>query len=192
MVSWCKQNDLVLNVSKTKEVIVDFRRAPGPIAPLIINNENVEIVESFKFLGSIISQDIGWDAHVMAIRKKAQQRLYFLRQLRKFGVREVILIQFYRSIIESVLSFSITAWYGSTTVQEQQDLHRVVRTASKIIGCELPSLDTIFEKRLIRKARNIVKDDTHPAHPLFQLLPSGKHYRAILFQIRKTSEVFLS
>ncbi|KAI2647800.1 hypothetical protein H4Q32_031264 [Labeo rohita] len=43
-------------------------------------------VETFKFLGFTISQDLKWDTHIDSIVKKAQQRLHFLRQLMKFNL----------------------------------------------------------------------------------------------------------
>ena len=47
-----------------------------------------------------------------AVVKKAQQRLFFLRQLKTFGLRREILVQFYRSATESVPAFSIFVWFG--------------------------------------------------------------------------------
>ena len=190
MVTWCDQNNLVLNVSKTKEIVVDFRTKPTEITPLVINDETVEIVSDFKFLGCIISNNLSWDAHILAIRKKAQQRLYFLRQLKKFGVNQKILTQFYRSIIESILSFSLTTWFGSTTAQNRSDLQHVIKTATKIIGCDLPTVESIYEKRLVRKAESILKDDTHPGHTLFELLPSGRRYRTISTKTERSRNTF--
>ena len=179
LVSWCDDNSLELNTSKTKEMIVDFRRNPTPINPLVINGQNIEIVDTFKFLGSLISSNLTWDLNTDAITKRAQQRLYFLRQLKKFGLSKDILTQFYRSVVESVLTFSICVWYGSTSQQQKDRLERVVRTAGKIVGCELPSLESIYAKRLVDRARKIAVDKYHPGSHLFELLPSGQRYRAI-------------
>ncbi len=46
---------------------------------------------------------------------KAQQRLYFLLQLKKFNLPQELLKQFYSTIIESVLCTSITVWFSSAT-----------------------------------------------------------------------------
>ncbi|KAI3368159.1 hypothetical protein L3Q82_007893 [Scortum barcoo] len=52
LTSWCQDNNLHLNVSKTKELIVDFRRRQREEhAPLSINGTMVERVNSFRFLG---------------------------------------------------------------------------------------------------------------------------------------------
>ncbi len=80
---WCNLN-LELNTLKTVEMIVDFRRKTPALPPLTIMNSTVMTVESFRFLGSTISQELKWDIHIGSIIKKSQQRLYFLRQLRKF------------------------------------------------------------------------------------------------------------
>ncbi|KAL0189112.1 hypothetical protein M9458_016211, partial [Cirrhinus mrigala] len=56
-------------------------------------------VEKFKFLGCFISQDLKWVTHIDSIVKKAQQRLYFLRQLKKFNLPQELLRQFYSAVI---------------------------------------------------------------------------------------------
>ena len=42
LINWCGENNLELNVSKTKEMIVDFRRKKSPLSPLLINGKTVE------------------------------------------------------------------------------------------------------------------------------------------------------
>ena len=45
--------------------------------------------------------------------------LYFLRKLIAFDVNEKILVLFYRSIIESILRYGITVWFGNLSVQSK-------------------------------------------------------------------------
>jgi hypothetical protein len=47
---WCQDNHLSLNVIKTKEMIVDYRKRRTEHATILINGAVVEQVESFKFL----------------------------------------------------------------------------------------------------------------------------------------------
>ena len=49
---WCDEPYLDLNVNKTKEVIVDFRRYT--YGAIQIRGETVEIVHSYKYLGMIM------------------------------------------------------------------------------------------------------------------------------------------
>ena len=96
-----------MNASKTREMIVGFRKSKNPLAPIIANSDSIKRVDYFKFLGTIISSDLAWENNTGAVVKKTQQRLFFLCQLKKFGLRRDILVQFYRSAIESILTFSI-------------------------------------------------------------------------------------
>ncbi|KAI4896239.1 hypothetical protein NFI96_010233 [Prochilodus magdalenae] len=105
------------------------------------------MVESLKFLGTTISRDLKWEKNTISIIKKAQQRMFFLRQLKKFNLPQTLMIQFYTAIIESILTASITIWFGSSTSQERTKLQRVIRTAERLIGCNLPSLQQIYTSR---------------------------------------------
>src|SRR4029434_1975330 len=86
---------------------------------------------------------------------KTAQKL--LRRLKKFGMSAKTQTNFYRCTIESVLSGCITAWYGSCSAADCKAL-RVVKTAERITGSHLPSVQGIYNTRCLRKARNIVKD----------------------------------
>ncbi len=61
---WCSLNNLELKTLKTVKMIVDFRRNPPALPPLTIMNSTVTAVESFRFLGTAISQDLKWDNHI--------------------------------------------------------------------------------------------------------------------------------
>eukprot|EP00061_Rhincodon_typus_P007358 g28974.t1 len=50
LVAWCKDDNLSLNVSKTKELVIDFRKQCGGHAPACINSAKMYVVKSFKFL----------------------------------------------------------------------------------------------------------------------------------------------
>ncbi len=94
-------------MSKTNELIVDFRkRQQRPYTPLMVSGTPVERVSSCKYLGVNILEDLTWTAHIQTQVKKARQRLYHLRQLRKFRVSPAILKTFYSGAIESVLTSS--------------------------------------------------------------------------------------
>ena len=45
---WCQNNNLCLNVTKTKEMIVDYRKRSTEHAPILIDGAVVDQVESFN------------------------------------------------------------------------------------------------------------------------------------------------
>ena len=101
-----------------------------------------------------------------------------------------ILVNFYRAVIESILCFSIIVWYGSITTTQKRQLNRVVKTAARIIGCKLLSLDDIYVDRVRRRSKKIIEDSTHPANAFFELLPSGRRYRAAKCRTARKSNSF--
>ncbi len=179
LVTWCNQHNLELNAVKTVEMVIDFRKNPAPPAPIILCNSPVETVDSVRFLGTIITQDLKWKLNISSLIKKAQQRMYFLRQLKKFNLPKTMLVNFYTSIIESILTSSITIWYAAATAKEKGRLKRVICSAEKVIGCNLPSLQDLYTSRIMKRAVKIVADTSHPGHNLFEALPSGRRLRSI-------------
>lgn len=190
--SWCKDNNLDLNVTKTKEVVVDFRRGRQKIeyAPLKIYGNPVERVSSYRYLGVLISEDLTWTTHTSTLVKKARQRLFHLRRLRKFKASSKLLVTFYTATVGSVLSASITAWYGSCSSQDRKALHRVIRCAERVTRTALPDLQDIYTQRCRSRAGRIMRDIHHPDHKLFAWLPSGKRLRSIRARTERLKRSF--
>ena len=65
----------ILNVNKTKEMIVDCGKQQREHPPIHIDGTVAEKVESFKFLGVHITDKLKWSTYTDSVVKKAQQRL---------------------------------------------------------------------------------------------------------------------
>ena len=135
---WCRVNNWLLNTSKTKELIVVFGGKKMDIQPLLIGGTCVERVSDFRFLGVNIMEDLNCGVHTTELVKKAQQRLYFLRVLRKNNIPPKLLVSFYRCSIESILSYCLCVWFSSCTVAQRKKLQGVTKAAQKITGSPLP------------------------------------------------------
>jgi len=114
------------------------------------------MVEQYKYLGTVIDRKLKFDINTEMICKKGQQRLYFLRKLNSFNVNKVMLSLFYKSFIESVLTFAFIAWYGGISLREKNNLSNIVKVAGKLIGCPQVSLTNIYERQVLRKANTIL------------------------------------
>ncbi|KAI4896109.1 hypothetical protein NFI96_008805 [Prochilodus magdalenae] len=125
LTDWCRTNNLSLNVDKTKEMIVDFRRVQGGHAPLNNNGFVVEIIQSTKFLSVYIAENLTWSLNTSSIAKKAQQCFYFLQRLRKSHLPPPILTMFYRGTVERIFSSCIIAWFGNCYASEGKTLQRI-------------------------------------------------------------------
>ena len=89
-----------------------------------------------KLLGTTITSDLKVETHSSKVIKRAHQRMFFLRLLRKMNVSLKVHSHFYRATIESVLTSSITVWYPASSAHTKNRLERIVRTASRLTGLE--------------------------------------------------------
>lgn len=189
-VTWCQENFLNLNVKKTKEMIVDFRKKKGSVEPVIINGESVDIVSNYKYLGCIVDSKLKGNDHVSKIAKKANQRLYFVRKLKKVGVGKKVLSSFYKSIVESIMCYCMTSWYGNVSKNDRKKLKRVINSARRM-GCDVTSLDKLYKLTITAKSKKIMKDISHPLKKCFRELKSGRRLNIVGYNTERMRNSFV-
>ena len=74
--TWCIDNLFDVNVTKTRELFIDFRKQPLAVSPITIDGEIVERVEKYKYLGIILDNKLKFDSNVLSINKKCHYRIY--------------------------------------------------------------------------------------------------------------------
>lgn len=80
LVCWSELYHLKLNISETKELVLDFRKGGRTLTLITIHGDGVETVDSYKYPGVHSNKKLDWKD------KKAQSRLHFLRRLRSLNV----------------------------------------------------------------------------------------------------------
>ena len=76
------------------------------------------------------------------VTKKCNQRLHFLRIINNVHVDKGIISLFYKSTVESMINYSVIAWYGKLTCKDKNKLGRIVKKA-KNLGAETKAIDTL-------------------------------------------------
>ncbi|KAK7939111.1 hypothetical protein WMY93_002437 [Mugilogobius chulae] len=66
-VEWCDGSFLHLNVSKTKDMVIDFRRAPPLPTITVIKDTDIELVDQYKYLGVIVDKKLCFEPWVDAV-----------------------------------------------------------------------------------------------------------------------------
>lgn len=123
-----EQNILEFNTFKTVEMVVDFRKSPAPA--ITICDSMVNVVESHRFPGTIVSKDLKWELNIGSLTKKTQQRMYYLQQLKKFNLPK-IMVYFYTAVIKSILRY---------TARNKGRLQRIIGSTENVNSCNLLSL----------------------------------------------------
>ena len=114
LVDWCRANNLCINVGKTKEMVVDFRRrGPTPL-PSSLGEQ------LWKWCPPTSPTTSRGATSTASIIKKAHQRLYFLRRLKRASLSPAVLTSFYQCVVESMLTSSITVWNGNCSAADER------------------------------------------------------------------------
>ena len=83
-VEWCDKSALELNTEKTKEMVVTFSSKQRELAAAVISTihrRNGELVEEYKYLGTIFDSMPKFASNTEEIFRRCQQRQYLLRKL---------------------------------------------------------------------------------------------------------------
>ena len=159
-------------------MVVDFRKSRPATTPLLITNEQVEVVSKYKYLGNIIDDQLNGNENVNVIVKKANTRMYFLRKLKSLKVNKTVLTLFYNCMVQSTLTFCMSSWFNLCNSSDKKKIARVIKSAKKL-GCNTTHLDCLYSVLLKSKLEKIMKNNNHPLNHRFRLLPSEKRLRSI-------------
>ena len=80
--------------------------------PIAIGGSDIEQVSTFKLLGVHLSEDLTYAVHRDYIVKKANRRLYVLRQLKKCKVPSADIVHMYCALIRSILEYASAVFAG--------------------------------------------------------------------------------
>lgn len=80
-VEWSQANYLILNVDKTKELVVDFRRKRTPVEPITIQGQKMELVDHYNHLGVHVNCKLDWRDNSDVVYKKGMSKLHYLKEV---------------------------------------------------------------------------------------------------------------
>ena len=108
---WSTEIFLNLNPSKCKYILISRKRTPTtPEGPLPLGDLPLQRVNTFKYLGVLLSKDMSWSPHVQTICSKAKKDHGLL--YRKFyGCSNIdTLTQLYVSLVHPHLNYACPVW----------------------------------------------------------------------------------
>ena len=165
-------HQLKINESKTKVMTFNFSNKYDFLPKLFIGDNQLEVVESAKLLGVILSSDLKWNAHTKYVVQKTKKRLWYLRRLCKLGASTGTLLHMYQVLLRSVLETAAPVFAGGLTKTNIRDFENVQKSAFKIIlrgnyinyenALELLEQDTLEMRRNTISYKFAKKNIHHP------------------------------
>lgn len=107
LIAWCAHHNLELNIARMVEMLVEFCKHPSTCQYLKIEGSAVSKVESFRFLGTTVTNSLKWADNTPTI--------FFLQLLRTLDGSQPVLKRFYSATMESVFPTTITVWFPSVS-----------------------------------------------------------------------------
>ena len=121
---WFTSNQLRLNVSKTKELLITTK-----------SNNSEEVV---KLLGLHFSGDMKWNAHISQLTKQLAGAIYAIRRIRKIATYEAAKMVFHGCFM-SRATYGILVWGASPAANEvflqQKQALRALTQSDYRAGC---------------------------------------------------------
>ena len=121
---------MAFNPSKCEVVRVTRKRKPTR-ATYTIHNHNLTQAKHGKYLGVTISENLGWNPHVDAISKKANNSLSFLRR-NLAACPSDIKDKCYQTMVRPILEYASPSW-APHTARNKQQLEGVQRRAARFV-----------------------------------------------------------
>lgn len=94
-----------------------------------LHNQTLESVQSAKYLGVTVTDNLDWGQHISEISAKASKTLGFLRRNLSLAPRETKEVA-YKTLVRPKLEYAAAVWNPHTKVQSYQ-LEKVQRTAAR-------------------------------------------------------------
>ena len=175
IVSWCDENHLLINSSKTKELLFSNQRHQPNPDPITIKQKDIERVDEYKYLGTIVTSKLKFSANTDLVTEKISKRLYIMKRLSKLGVSATTIKLAYEAFIESVIAFHLAIIYKHLSADDIKDLNRQIHIAYKLSGEKLTckTLCELYESRLKTKCLRIIHQDDPPM--VLDQYPSGRY-----------------
>lgn len=127
---WCENWQMVINFDKTVSMSVTKKKSklsfPYGYDSIILNT-----VTQYKYLGVVISSDLGWSANVEHVASKAMRKLMFLKRALRYSTKEAKLLA-YVTFIRPILEYASVAWFPFAQNQIAT-LEAVQRKAARFI-----------------------------------------------------------
>ena len=114
-------------------MIINFTKNNKFTTRISLNEENIEIVNKMKILGTIITDNLSWDDNCSAIIGKVNQRMLLIKKLQSFGATMEEMSHLWITYCRSVLEQSSVVWGSSLTQENKDDLERTHKSFAKLI-----------------------------------------------------------
>ena len=165
---WTDDNKMKLNTNKTKHMIIN----QGNLTPTIIklNGQTLEQVKNYKYLGVLINDELDYNVQWEQTAKTTNCHIYLIKQLKRMGFKEEILVNVYQSITLSQYLYNAPL-LCSTNEMSKAEMVKQQNRFFDIIGItpekalfeyNIIPIEAYIDQQCLNIVERILKDPYHP------------------------------
>ena len=129
-----------------KDMWICFKDVISEPPSLMIGNDVIERVNSFKLLGVWIQDNLKWNTRIEEITKKANKRLVYLRECRRANLSIKMGLTCHETKIRPVLEYAAAIW-GGLPQYLNEEIENIQARSLRILGLPSESLLPLMQRR---------------------------------------------
>ena len=127
-------NKLVINERKCFVMkITRSRKFDFPPDFTIGNSQTLEAKSEHKILGVMVQNSLKWDSQCTEMIRKATKCTWVIRRMKNLGVRQSLLVDYWKSEGRVMLEYACPVWHSGLTLAQARSLDRAQRVAMAAI-----------------------------------------------------------
>ena len=129
---WRRLNALKINAEKTKVLIfgTSKRVKKAGLIRLTINNEPIQQVPSYKYLGMILDSSLTFKPHLASVVRSVSHKIYLLSRIRKFLSNRTALLV-YKTMVLPFFDYADVVYHNANS-NDLEKLQRLQNRALKL------------------------------------------------------------
>ena len=97
--TWGSANNMYLNVSKTKTMLITPTPHYNLHRPLTFNNKEIQYVHTFNYLGLLLDDKLTFTPHYRLVKRRIENNIFVLSKVRKYINNETAVLIFKQAIL---------------------------------------------------------------------------------------------
>ena len=134
LAQWCRLNGMVINIDKTKAMIVTTRQKRSKMEDafhITLNDMPLSQVSTEKVLRVQVDNNLMWTDHISNVSKKMSTNIWLLSRIKRYLSIEHRVV-FYKSYIQPHIDYANIVW-GNAAKTNLLQIKRLQRKACRVI-----------------------------------------------------------
>ena len=162
------QSGLHLNSSKCFECLFTLSRSSYPSESSLINGSQIRRVDTVKYLGVILQNDLRWSSHILSTVGKLRRLSFQIRKLRQFTAQQSLISSFVNQCVLPIVLYCSPVIFPGLLKKDFIVLRRGLAIISRVSLLPMESLISELCDQHIDScesfAHKILSDHLHPLH----------------------------